>query len=213
MALPIDLSPVTALASAETLIVRPLFDAGLDLHGHDPRSSYVELFWLGVLGPSSILLLRRLAAGFDAWPDGFEIDVHETADALGLAAGQRHSAFTRTVQRIVQFGMARRADDGIAVRRRLPTLSPRHLQRLPASIRDTHRDWMAADVAETTGQREHQRAHSVALGLLEAGDEPTIVEGHLHALGISRRTASQAVEWAQTRLRHPTATWDGPDAA
>lgn len=212
MALPIDLTPVTALASADAIIVRPLVDPVLDAHGHDPRSTYVELFWLGVLGPSTVFLLRRLAAGFDAWPDGFELDVHDTADALGLAAGNRYSTFTRTVQRIVTFGMARHQGDGLAVRRKLPPLSNRQLQRLPASVRDLHHSWVAAEAAETSGQRDHQRAHSVALGLLEVGDEPALVEHHLRTLGINARTAAQAVAWAQTRLRHPS-NGPSPDAA
>lgn len=31
-------------------------DPSFDLNGHDPRSQYVEQFWLGILGPSSTIL-------------------------------------------------------------------------------------------------------------------------------------------------------------
>jgi hypothetical protein len=59
----------------ETLVVLPWADPVIDPIGHDPRSRYVELFWLGVLGPTATLLLRRLADGLESYPDGFELDV------------------------------------------------------------------------------------------------------------------------------------------
>jgi hypothetical protein len=207
---PISLDPVGAAVISPTVVLRPLVDPAVDAVGFDPRSSYVELFWLGILGPSSVWLLRRVAIGFDAWPDGFELDVHETADALGLAAGSRNSAFTRTVQRIVQFGMARPGDDGLYVRRRLPPLSARHLNRLPATLRDAHRAWAAS--RDDDAAREHERAHAAAVSLVQIGDEPELVEQHLRAMGIHPRVAAQAVAWAVSRSRHPTAHTP-PDAA
>lgn len=209
---PISLDPVDPVGTAAvspTVVLRPLVDPSLDAVGFDPRSTYVELFWLGILGPSSVWLLRRVALGFDTWPEGFELDVHETADALGLAAGTRNSAFTRTVQRIVQFGMARPGPDGLEVRRRLPPLSPRHLNRLPVSLREAHRAWVTPP---EDLHREHERAHAAATGLIAVGDEPELVEQHLRAMGIHPRLAAQAVAWALSRSHHPTAHTP-PDAA
>lgn len=31
----------------------PWTDPSFEIHGHDPRSAYVERYWLGLLGPSS----------------------------------------------------------------------------------------------------------------------------------------------------------------
>ena len=45
--------------------VRPWIDPVVDDDGHDPRSRYVEQFWLGVLGPTATWLIRRFAAGLD----------------------------------------------------------------------------------------------------------------------------------------------------
>ena len=36
-------------------------DPIIDRLGHDPRSTYVETYWLGILGPSACWLLRRMA--------------------------------------------------------------------------------------------------------------------------------------------------------
>ena len=86
----------------------PLADDLIDSLGFDPRSPYVERFWLGVLGPSTTWLLRRVAAGFDQHPEGFEMSLGETAQALGLGdRGGRHSPFLRTVNRMIQFELAR----------------------------------------------------------------------------------------------------------
>lgn len=47
--------PDVATLSAERVItVRPWIDPVVDEHGHDPRSRYVERFWLGVLGPTAM---------------------------------------------------------------------------------------------------------------------------------------------------------------
>ena len=153
----------------------------------------------------------RSPLGFDAWPDGFELDVHETADALGLAAGHRNSAFTRTVQRIVQFGMARLGDDGALRAPPPPTAQPAPPQpaaRLPPRRppRLDHRD------AETPA-REHERAHAAAAGLSPSATNPTSWKATSTPSASTRRIAAQAVAWAQSRIRHPTAHWDGPDAA
>ena len=79
------------------------------------------------------LLLRRLADAFDAYPDGFELDLQEMAGALGLERHPgRNSSFARTLQRGVQFGLAQPHSHGMRVRRRLPPLSHRQLGRLPA---------------------------------------------------------------------------------
>jgi hypothetical protein len=37
-----------------TLEIRAWTDEVVDVVGHDPRSPYVERFWLGMLGPSSL---------------------------------------------------------------------------------------------------------------------------------------------------------------
>src|SRR3954468_992994 len=60
------------------LHVTPWPDPVIDALGHDPRSLYVEQFWLGILGPSTTWLLRRLVAGLEAEPAGFELPLADT---------------------------------------------------------------------------------------------------------------------------------------
>src|SRR2546429_2027387 len=98
--------------SADTLEIRPWPDPVIDSLGHDPRSSYVEQFWLGILGPSTTWLLRRLATGLEAEPAGFQMPLSDTAKALGLGdKGGRHSPFMRALTPICQFDLGQLADD------------------------------------------------------------------------------------------------------
>ncbi|MFV1991675.1 MAG: hypothetical protein ACC652_13155, partial [Acidimicrobiales bacterium] len=54
--------------------------------GFDPRSAYVERYWLGILGPATTLLIRHLAVALDRSPHGTTIEVSDTARSLGLKA-------------------------------------------------------------------------------------------------------------------------------
>src|SRR5579863_8345910 len=117
---------------SETLGVRPWPDDVVEKVGFDPRSPYVERFWLSIIGPSATWLMRRIAAGFDASPEGFDLPLGETARALGLGdkAG-RHSPLLRTVNRLILFELAHASGPcELTVRRKLAPLSRRHTSRL-----------------------------------------------------------------------------------
>ena len=129
-----------------TLVVLPWHDPVVERIGHDARSTYVELYWLGTLGPTATWLLRRLNAGLDDHPDGFEIDLADTARALGLAYSPHPSnPFTKALQRCTMFGLAQPVGDAIAVRRSIPPLPRRHLAKLPMPLQDAHDAWAAPE--------------------------------------------------------------------
>ncbi len=144
------------------LRVTALHDPVLDAMGHDPRSPYVERYWLSILGPSATLLLRRLAHGLDLEPEGFEFDPAEWALELGLGTrGGKHSPFWRTIDRTSRFGMTRRNAEVLAVRRRLPPLTARQVERLPTRLREAHERWTAEQLGRprrrTISQWSEQR--------------------------------------------------------
>ena len=128
----------------QTLVVVPWHDPVVDTNGHCVLSRYVEHFWLPVLGPSALWILRRIVIGFEEFPGGFEIDVPYMASAVGLSfnAGA-NSSFTRSLQRCTMFGAAQALQGGLAVRQFLPPLSNRQLQRLPRTLRQAHPTAMA----------------------------------------------------------------------
>ena len=135
--------PAAALSfPEESLIVRPWHDPVLEQKGHDPRSRYVEQYWVAILGPSATLLLRRFAAGLEHHPDGFEIDPKAWALELGLGVrGGKNGPFWRSIDRACRFGAARRYGNIVAVRNKLAPLSARQVERLPPHLQRAHTAW------------------------------------------------------------------------
>jgi len=132
--------------SSDHLVVRPWRDPLIERLGHDTLGDYVELFWLGILGPTATWLLRRLAVVAVAHPGGHRVDLASTAAALGLGwDSSRTNALTRALQRLVMFGLARHVDVAVAVRTVVPPLSVRHLSRLPERLQRAHALWSDVD--------------------------------------------------------------------
>ena len=90
-----------------TLAVLPWADPVIDPIGHDPRSRYVELFWLGVLGPTATTMLDFPLAGA-LTPDGgvvaywsnFDDPVQGTGEGRGGIFVHDRVAGTTPVQRV-----------------------------------------------------------------------------------------------------------------
>jgi hypothetical protein len=120
--------------------VMPWPDPVLDAVGHDPRSWYVETFWLPTLGPTALLLLRHLADRFEANPRGIQLQVADTAAALGLGPREGQSSpLVRSLTRLQQFELACSDGDAtIAVRTTLPPVHRRHVRRLPTALQARH---------------------------------------------------------------------------
>ena len=125
--------------SAPTLAIETWEDPVIDALGYPPRSTYVERFWLSILGPSTTWLVRHIDARLEEGPQGFTLELGPTAEALGLGSGRgRHSPLVRALHRACQFGVAR-AGGGptLAVRRHLPPAHPPPDR--PAPARGPHR--------------------------------------------------------------------------
>jgi hypothetical protein len=183
-----------------TLTVRPWPDSVLDEVGHDPRSPYVERFWLGVLGPSSVVFLRRLAAELEVNPSGFQLPLEETAKTLGLGMkGGRNSPFLRTINRCAQFRLVHLEanDDVLLARRKLPPLTRGQVTRLPEPLQRQHGEWL--DHPANGDDRQRQRARRLALSLLELGEDVEAAERQLHRWRFHPLLAREATAWAWKR--------------
>jgi hypothetical protein len=186
-----------ALWQGAILFVEPMHDPVVDELGHDPRSSYVELYWLPVLGPSTTWLLRRFAACFDEHPAGFDIEVEELARWLGI--GERFGAnapFARTIKRCVDFQMAEWRPESLAVRRWLPPLAGRHLRRLPQSLRDRHAAEVEAVARQSFGERLRIHGRRLALSLIDFGEDRAACEQQLVLWSFHPALANECATWA-----------------
>jgi hypothetical protein len=180
----------------------PWSDPLLDTVGHDPRSLYAETFWLPVVGPTALLLLRHLAGRFDDSPSGVELPVAETSRALGIGNRDGSSSpIVRTLLRLEQFDLACSDPTAptIAVRRNLPPLNRRHLRRLPSGVQARHAHWAEARLADPAQAEARRRARRLALLLLEQGDDPDHTERVLAATGFHPAISHDAARWARDR--------------
>lgn len=141
---------------APRLLVTAWPDPVLDALGHDPRAPYVEKFWLSILGPSALMLLRRLAAALEQEPGGFPLDPAEWSAELGLGnKGGPQAPFWRSLDRVCRFGTAERNGELLAVRRRLAPLTHGQVKRLPTHLQPVHHRWQAS-------QAERPRRRTIA---------------------------------------------------
>lgn len=122
------------------LRVTPWPDSPVDGLGFGPGHPYTEQVWLPRVGPTSFLMWRYLCRRLHAHPRGCVVTLDELAHALGLGTGRRSaSPVCRGLVRLERFGITRQRPGGIAVRRRLPVLTPLQLGKLPPSARSAHR--------------------------------------------------------------------------
>ncbi len=194
--------PGPGKAEEATLRVVPWVDPIADPHGVHPCSRYVELYWLGIIGPSTTWLLRRLSYGLEVHRDGFELNLSDTARSLGLGERMgKNSPFRRALQRLRTFELARPHGPGsLAVRTRIPPLPLRHVSRLPDSLQASHRRWLAEQRLSEPEQMR-LRAHRLAAGLASGGSGQTEIEEQLGVWQFHPAVAFQAAEEAVRRRR------------
>jgi hypothetical protein len=193
-------APSAPMAHGRALRIVGWHDEVADPHGVHPCSRYVELYWLGIIGPSTTWLLRQLSYGLEVHPDGFDLNLTETARSLGLGERMgKNSPFRRALQRLCTFELARaHGPDGLAVRTRIPPLPLRHLNRLPDSLQSSHRRWLVEQQLPEPEQMR-RRAYRLAAGLASAGRNRAEIEcqlgrWHFHpALAFGAAQAAVAV--------------------
>lgn len=111
------------------------------LNGHPVAGQYAEVFWLPVIGPSCLWMLRRLVAWAE---DGVTVfPLAELGGCMGHGGGTGfNSPVVRSLERLVSFRTMGYAGGLITVRQTLATLSSHHLAQLPASLVESHYTYM-----------------------------------------------------------------------
>ena len=203
--------------SGPTIRVEAWTDPVIDRMGIDPRGHYAERFWLPLLGPSALWLLRRLVDSLEAEPDGFSFDTAELSVALGLSAQMhKHGPFMRTLGRVCQFKLARATTpSSIEVRRLVPPLTRGQALRLPPSAQRDHAQWLQRRLEQRHDDDGRRRARALALSLAQLGEDRDATERQLHRWRIDPALAAEAVDWAWQQAGGPVGVGapDGPTAA
>lgn len=113
---------------------------------------YVERFWLPLIGPTSLLLLRRIHRGFEDHPRGFRSSRRFLAKSLGIGAGLGQSApLQRSLNRLDTFGLVKKLDDNVfEVPAHIPFVEPFRVDKLPPRLRNEHEDWVGQQGSNLT---------------------------------------------------------------
>ncbi len=124
--------------SNSEIFVSEWVDPVINISGFDTCGEYVETFWLGIIGPSATWAMRFLARELDVFPNGYCLDLNDTAMALGLAFRNGSGSLERAIQRCATFGLVAQLPQTLAVRRRVPSVTKRQLLRLPTTLQHSH---------------------------------------------------------------------------
>jgi len=170
----------------------PLFDPTLERVGFPLDHPYIERVYCSVLGPSSVLLLRRAGELFAEHPEGIRVDLVDLSRSLGL--GVRADAddlglnapLRRTMERLVRFRMAAwRGEDRLGIHPKLPAL--KRLPRLPEPVQTAHQrlvtDHLDGLVARAEGRELASAGVDRTLAAPAVGRQESPVAARLRAFG------------------------------
>jgi len=135
-------------ALASHLTIDPWPDSRQHGTGHDPldrdtppgQPPYCETFWLPIIGPTALLLIRQLTRHHENNP-GQPIPTVHIAQSLGLGQRiDRSSRLADIIARVEMFKFARLSalGDHLALRPELPHMPDYTIQRLPDAHRALH---------------------------------------------------------------------------
>ncbi len=185
--------------TSKMLAFQPWTDPHFDRWGSEPRSSYVERFWLPVLGPSSIVLARNIATAFDSNNGSYRINSAVQAASVGLAPGQ----LRRVIERLIGFGLAKYCDPNtVALRTAWPLIGSSAIRQLPKPLYQLHSDWIL--LTDTLDLASVQQRECWRLTIAEhgKGTSPVDLDAILRRLGCDQQLRIELVDWLNMTPRY-----------
>ncbi len=166
--------------------------------GYPVQSRYAELFWLPLLGPSSLLLLRRTDQLLSVGAKPVTMDLAELAHSLGLGpTGQHGSLLSRTIKRCCDFHVARlQGDSTLEIKRKLAPLTDRQIGHLPDALRQLHFGTYEIERYRLLAESSTRLAQMTAT-LKDLGADPSQIADQLARMGYDRAVSHS------TKVRTP----------
>ncbi len=161
--------------------------------------------------PSTVWFLRRLADHLDRQPEGFTLDLVDTARSP-RSRHARRAQLPDAQDHRAQLSLRRRRMLGttaLAVRRRLAPLTRAQVERLPDRLQREHTVWLTRPRDVPTVEQMKDRARPLALSMLELGEDTDAIERQLHHWRFHPAVAHEAVRWALGRAHAPHRGRDG----
>lgn len=173
-------------------------DINIESLGYDPRSTYVEKFWLPFLGPSTVLLERRIIEALEMNPFGFEMGLEELSQMLGLGNNiGKNSSIQKTLNRLVIFELARiMPSHAFSVRLKMPPLPQRYINRLPLLLQKQHKVVVQSG-PENSISAIRTRARSLALSLSKLGHDRQSIENQLISWRFHPSICYETLAWIE----------------
>lgn len=144
-----------------TVELSPLFDPTLDRVGFPLDHPYIERVYCSVLGPTSVLLLRRAGELFAEHPKGVAVDIVELSRSLGIGVRAdaddvgRHSPLRRTMDRLARFGMARwTSENRLGIHPKVPAVPKHQIARLAEPVQAEHHRLVTEHLAGLVARAE-----------------------------------------------------------
>jgi hypothetical protein len=94
----------------------------------------------------------------------------------------------------------------LSVRRRLPPLARRQVERLSPALQQAHERWQQAQLSDPPAESQRRRGRQLALSLVELGEDAEATERQLLRWRYHPALAREAATWAWRQ--HQTATAD-----
>jgi hypothetical protein len=136
---------------SDQLVVLVESDKWISIHGHPVDSEYVEWFWLPVLGPSAIWMLRRMVLESERiGRQVLDLSHSDMSAAIGIQTGPDGPprSWFRVLGRLERFRVTTELDGGVVrFPTHLPDLSTHQRERLPDLLRARHGEFVNREVA------------------------------------------------------------------
>lgn len=182
--------------------------------GVDPRSRYVDHYWIPTLGPTSVCLARALMRMIARSGDLIEVHVDHLVAVLGLGPDGA-GAVTRSLQELFAVDVLTMGPEGeVLVRSQFPYLTAAQVADLPGALATAHRApsslRAAACLDAPTGRAQALGPHARILSLAATVDEilvnPSLDAAQLafrwqHVVRLAEEARDDVVlEWAPSDL-------------
>lgn len=133
----------TEAALPPELRLMPWRDELVEAVGFGPRSMYVEMCWLPIMGPTTTWLYRRLGSWAEFNKEGVTVDTVDLSTSMGLGESlARNAGIARAIGRLVRFEAARWQADELHVRTALAPLPERSAKQLRGAARRLHEEML-----------------------------------------------------------------------
>lgn len=117
--------PTSTLTFLDYAVISRWEDEYLTDTGIPMMSSYVEHYWLPLIGPTALCVARRMTEMLGDRED-ICLDMDQLARGMGLSTKRgEHSPFFRAVNRLHMFGLMAPALRGYAIRSHVPVVPMR----------------------------------------------------------------------------------------